>query len=245
MDLFKDIIERGESYYAANGRRKNGPDGKFSGAMIWDHALRVWKLAQWIGGESGISLTKAERPLAAAALFHDAGWIEQVSRGTCEPIEVFSRPADAELRRFSQQAASEQLRGVLSEGELGQACRWVAQLPPSRPADDAARILADADNLEEMGLVGLLRQVRCGLINGRCPDHLVEVWRRQQEYHYWEARIKTGFHLEASRRLALKRLERMGRFFDALGGELDGSDARELSGTPAALSSKPIGTGGV
>jgi len=26
---------------------------------------------------------------------------------------------------------------------------------------------------------------------------------------------------------------------------LDGTDARELSGTPAALSSKPIGTGGV
>jgi hypothetical protein len=70
---------------------------------------------------------------------------------------------------------------------------------------------------------------------------VLEVWQRQQEYHYWPARIKTDFTFDAARRLAMMRVEHSRQVFELLERELDLNDLSSLVGDESAVAGRGPG----
>jgi hypothetical protein len=136
------------------------------------------------------------------------------------------RAARGNLRQRAEQAA-EMLLSELGEGvdatieaQLEHVAQLLRQLPLRRPARDEARILADAVNIGDFGLVGLLQQViQLGRQGGGITQVAAGLEKREQ-YSYWEARLRDGFHFESVRRLATKRLDHLRTFSALLQSEL-------------------------
>ena len=84
--------------------------------------------------------------------------------------------------------------------------RTLVELPQAKPAVPEARLLADAVNLDDFGLVGMLQYAAQIARNGEGVPQLLESARKRDVYGYWEARLKDGFHFEPVRAIAVKRL---------------------------------------
>ncbi|MGA2502210.1 MAG: hypothetical protein ABSH20_31085, partial [Tepidisphaeraceae bacterium] len=80
------------------------------------------------------------------------------------------------------------------------------ELPRKMPVSHEARLLADAVNLDDFGAIGFVTQtMQLARAQGSIP-HLLEAFQKREEYGYWEARLKDGFHFEVVRNIARKRL---------------------------------------
>ena len=72
---------------------------------------------------------------------------------------------------------------------------------------DEAKVLADAVNLDDFGITGLIIQA---VQLSRQGDGLMQVAdgaEKREQYGYWDARLKDGFHFEPVRQMARRRLE--------------------------------------
>ena len=70
-----------------------------------------------------------------------------------------------------------------------------------------AKLLADALNLEDFGVIGLTLQT---IQLARQGDGILQVAdgaEKREQYGYWDARLKDGFHFEAVRQMAKRRVE--------------------------------------
>jgi len=114
------------------------------------------------------------------------------------------------LRERAEEAA-ELLLGVAGgeadEMLLDRATRMLHEMPHRSPMVDEARLLADAVNLDDFGAVGVALQVIQLARQGEGPLQLAEGCEARELYGYWEARLKDGFHFEAVRQIAVRRLE--------------------------------------
>lgn len=129
------------------------------------------------------------------------------------------------LRERVEQAAellvSSQGRDA-DENLLDRATALLLQLPQRSPALAEARLLADALNLDDFGLTGfLVRAIQLGS-QGAGMSQIMDSWEKREEYGYWEARLKDGFHFEPVRQIARRRLDRMRQAHKLLKEELDG-----------------------
>ncbi|HEX8524294.1 MAG TPA: hypothetical protein VF669_18710 [Tepidisphaeraceae bacterium] len=105
---------------------------------------------------------------------------------------------------------------------LERVTRLLLQLPQRSPAQPEARLLADALNLDDFGISGfVLRAIQLGL-QGAGMTQVMESTEKRDEYGYWEARLKDGFHFEPVRQIARRRLERARQVHKLLREELDG-----------------------
>lgn len=113
-----------------------------------------------------------------------------------------------------------QLGDELTEDLLDHTTRVLHELPQKSPVLDAAKLLADAVNLEDFGVVGfstLAQQL------GRQGDgvlQLLQACEKRELYGYWDARVRDGFHFEPIRRIARKRLEELRRVLKSLEAEM-------------------------
>lgn len=114
------------------------------------------------------------------------------------------------LRERAEEAA-ELLLGVaggeVDELLLDRAIRLLHEMPHRSPMLDEAKLLADAVNLDDFGAVGVMLQVVQLARQGEGPQQLAEGCEARELYGYWEARLKDGFHFEAVRQIAIRRLE--------------------------------------
>ncbi|HEY8666868.1 MAG TPA: hypothetical protein VIL86_09395, partial [Tepidisphaeraceae bacterium] len=90
---------------------------------------------------------------------------------------------------------------------LDRTIRLVHELPQRAPMLDEARLLADAVNLDDFGMIGLILQTIHLTRQGDGLAQVAEGCEKREQYGYWEARIKDGFHFEPVRELARKRIE--------------------------------------
>jgi len=103
---------------------------------------------------------------------------------------------------------------------LDRTTRLLLETPHRQPMIEEARLLADAINLEDFGVIGLTTlMIQLGLQGGGV-NQLVESYEKRDAYGYWDARLKEGFHFDAVRKIARQRLEQARDAAAALMAEL-------------------------
>jgi HD superfamily phosphodiesterase len=196
---------------------------------LWEHSERVMRLTQLVAAIPEVGGGGADRlALAAAALFHDAGWVLDFHQGRVQPWQLLARPTNDIQRELGAAMLQEEAAAALPGPSVRLASEAIRQTNNRRTTMLEARILAEAEALDEVGLVYVLRQFRQYQAEGRPLQQIVDTWRRQKEYRFWEVRLAEGFRWEATRELARRRLDAVDAFMVALGDHLDGDDIKRL-----------------
>ena len=129
------------------------------------------------------------------------------------------------LRDRTEQSAELLVSAVgheASEELIDRVTNILLALPHRVPELEEAKLLADALNLDDFGVVGLRQPRHPARPTGRGRQPGRRGRGKREEYGYWEARLKDGFHFEPVRRLARQRLEQMRQVAKLLKDELDG-----------------------
>lgn len=194
---------------------------------LWERCLRLMRLTELL---TAVPELASERPdptaAAVAGLFHDAGWALQVRAGQIAPWQVLTRPTNEIQRELAANLLQETVAGLLADETLGLAVEALRQCNNRLTTMPEAQVVMEAANLDEVGVLYVLRQFRQNQAEGRPLEHLLAHWARQQEYKYWEARINDCLRFEISRRLARERLLAVESFISALAREMSGADFR-------------------
>jgi len=203
--------------------------------IIWEHVTRVARLVEAISCLPEVSTDQVEgEALQAAALYHDAGWIVQVRSGQLMPHEVFSRPASDLLRELGADWATERLADLVPAGMLSSIARIIRECNNRRSKLLEARILTEADNLDEIGPQAICLMIRKQRAEGKTLNDLIKNWERQEEYNFWEARIKDCFRIPSVRKRAEHRLQMLRRFMADLKKTVLFEDLNILNGVAAS-----------
>ena len=113
------------------------------------------------------------------------------------------------LRERVEQAA-ELLITVVGEADeelCTRTTKVLRELTVRSPELEEARLLSDALNLDDFGVSGLFVQaMTLGRQNGAIAA-IAEGSEKRDQYGYWDARLKDGFHFEPVRQIARRRLE--------------------------------------
>jgi hypothetical protein len=127
------------------------------------------------------------------------------------------------LRERAEQAA-EMLVGLVGdtghEALIEEATQLLIQVHQRGPVSDQAKLLADALNLEDFGVAGLVQQAVVLARQGAGVMQVADGCEKREQYGYWEARLKDGFHFDPTRAIARKRLEHARKTAALLLGEL-------------------------
>jgi hypothetical protein len=129
------------------------------------------------------------------------------------------------LRDRTEQAA-ELLVGAVGndtpEELIDRATNILLAMPHRNPASDESKLLADALNLDDFGVIGVInRAIQLGR-QGDGVNQVAEGSDKREQYGYWEARLKDGFHFEPVRKLARQRLDDARKVAKLLADELRG-----------------------
>jgi hypothetical protein len=104
--------------------------------------------------------------------------------------------------------------------------RLLHELPQRAPMLEEARLLSDALNLDDFGVTAMLLQAAQLSRTGGGVTQVLDGLEKREQYGYWDARLKDGFHFEPVRKIARERLEHTRRAAALLRSEL-GEDRRE------------------
>ncbi len=174
------------------------------GPRLREDALRIWRRVarfQQLGLLSNIIDADALE-LACYALQLPLRQSKRLATG---------KPARASLRDRCEDAA-EMLVGLLDqntdESLLDRTTRLLHEMPHRSPMLDEAKLLADAVNLDDFGVIGIVNQIIALARQGEGLALLADGLQKREQYGYWEARIREGFHFVAVRRIAEARLAR-------------------------------------
>jgi len=185
--------------------------------IVWEHSVRVAKVTGAIASLADLAEKAVDRrALLAAALYHDAGWVLQFRAGEAIPRDILLRPTCEVQRELGAAWIMEQLRDLLPLRSLELASNAVRFCNDRQTTMVEAQILAEAENLDEIGPQAILLMVRRQMADGKTLADMVQLWQRQEEYHYWQARIKDSFRFEPVRRLATTRWQALRRFMTDL-----------------------------
>jgi hypothetical protein len=202
-----------------------GPPGGPMDLTLWEHSLRVLASAEIIASMPEVAAGRIDRQaMKVAALYHDAGWAVQVTSGEIPVHAVLSRPTNDVQHELAAQLVEASLHAMLPPRTVEVAAGTIRGINNRRHDMIESHIISDADNLDQIGPIGLFHSLRRSALDGRGLRHLLDGWYRQQEYHYWEARIRDGIRFESVRELAWKRLAAMEPFMLALDDHLNSKD---------------------
>ena len=205
---------------------------------LWEHSERVMRLTQALPRIPELQGQPIDlEALVAAALFHDAGWALDTQQGRVARWQLLTRPTNDIQRELGAAMLLEEAGHLMPAPLARLAADAIRQCNDRRTPLREARILAEAEALDELGAMYLLRQFRHYQGEGRPLQQIVDTWQRQKEYRYWDVRLNNGFHFETTRGLARRRLQAIDTFMSNLGSDLHGDDVThfvETQGTDAA-----------
>ena len=200
-----------------------------SDPWLFAHAERVRALAGWLAGQPEHAGAEFHvEALDLAALYSHAGWAVQVQAGEVSSWQVLGRPTSELQRELAASLLKDELAPHVSADVLFVAMDAIRQCNDRTAAGHEPRILSEAEHLADMGLTPTLRQFRQYQWEGKPLTLLIEKWRRQVEYQYWEIRIRDFLHTDAARQLARRRLAQVDRFITSLAAECAQEDAAAL-----------------
>lgn len=195
---------------------------------LWEHSERVSRLACLLADLPEISSTKPNRAaLAVAGLFHDAGWAVQIREGRIDRWQLLSRPTNELQRELGATAVEESAGLLLPRDVLETAMLAIRNANDRNTAQVEAQLVAEAENLDEIGVLYVLRQFRQSQAEGRSLDQLLTTWKTHLEYRYWEARINDTLRFEMTRRIARERLAGVAAMMNMLSRDIACRDLAE------------------
>ncbi len=203
--------------------------------FLWEHSVRVARAAIMIAGlpETGVRPVDTTA-LTAAALYHDAGWVVQHREGLWHASEILSRATSDLQRELAAAFLEERIGGLLSARSRETAVMTVRRSGEREAGIPEAQVLAEATALDGIGMMAFWQTVRRCTCEGKGIRSVIETWKRQKEYHFWEARVADAFRFPCVRELACRRLQRFAQFMDELERQYAGDDVAQL----------PVGTNG-
>lgn len=186
------------------------------GPRLREEALRLWQRVQefqkrgLLGGEADNEAME----LACYALQLPLRQDKRLPTG---------KPARAGLRERAEEAA-EMLVGLLDdvadESLLDRTTRMLHEMPHRSPVLDESKLLADAVNLDDFGVAGLVGQIIQLAHQGEGLAMLADGLSKREQYGYWDARLRDGFHFGPVRKMAEARLEHIRKFAQLLSTEI-------------------------
>jgi len=185
--------------------------------FLWEHSVRVAQYAQRIVKLAVVSsLRPDEAAVLAAALYHDAGWAARWRERDIERIEVLLGPPSEALCEEGAALLEQSLAGLLPPDSIARASVAV-RTRQDRTADSVeAHVLAEAENLQEFGVLSLWPTIRRGAVDGKGVQAVLDTWKRKKEYQFWTARLNDSFRFEPIRELAKERLRKFERLMKEL-----------------------------
>jgi hypothetical protein len=185
--------------------------------VVWEHAVRVVGLSLLTATLPELADQRIDRTaLVAAALYHESGWAVQIRRQETPRSELLVRPTNDAQRELGASFLEQQAAHLLPEASLRIAVRAIRESGRKATQQAEAQILAEADNLDQIGPQAIWLMMRRQAADARGIDAMLDAWHRQQEYRYWEARLRECFRYEATRQLARRRLEAVERLMNDL-----------------------------
>jgi hypothetical protein len=212
---FDEKLRRRIEQLLATVDEREGRDTQ--GPRLVDDAARLWKRVRKfiaLGLVTGESDAEALE-LACMALQFPMRSIKAAAGGKLGRIS---------LRDRAEQAAellTESVGGEIDESLLDRTARLLHETPQHPPMMDDAKLLADAVNLDDYGVIGLSLQTIQLARQGDGIAQLVDGLDKREQYGYWEARLKDGFHYEIVRQIAQRRLEHIRHVAGLLNEELN------------------------
>jgi hypothetical protein len=186
------------------------------GPRLFDDAQRLWSRAHaFIKMKLAEDVDAVAVELSCHALQLPMRQIKLISTG---------KLARTNLRDRAEQSAEllvSHLGQEVEETLLDHTTRILQEMPHRNPMVEEAKLLADALNLEDFGLVGLLAQTIQLSRQGGGIAQVIEGIEKRDQYGYWEARLKDGFHFEQVRQIAKRRLDHARQASKLLLAELD------------------------
>ncbi len=197
--------------------------------FLWEHSSRVAKSAQHIAKLPEV-LRQGPDHLAiqAAALYHDAGWVARWRNEEIERTEMLLTPVSEATREQGAVMLERSLSALLPKDSLDRATRAVRVLNNRDLESIEAQVVAEADYLEEFGVLPLWIAVRRGAREGKGVQAVLDTWRRKREYQFWTARLNDSFRFDSTRKLAEERLHRLERLMDELEEQHTGRDTEAM-----------------
>ena len=199
-----------------------GPPGAPIGSAIQSDGQRLEADARrlWRRMRSFIEMGLVRTPPDAEAL-ELACYALQLPMRRGEQVPV-GRLGISSLRERTERAAQrlvEELGERIDDRLLDRTCRLLHETPHRPPVLEEAKLLADAVNLDDFGVIGAMTQAAELALRGEGSGGLAESWVKRCEYGYWTARLADGFHFPAVRRIARRRLDNARRLFEMLAEE--------------------------
>ena len=190
-----------------------------TGPRLMDDADRLWRRAQALLQLGLIPNESTEHDALELACYA----LQLPMRSTKNlPAGKLGR---TNLRDRTEQAAELLVGAVGNEAPeelVDRATNILLSMPHRRPESEEAMLLADALNLDDFGVIGFVnRAIQLGR-QGDGVNQVAQGSAKRDEYGYWEARLKDGFHFEPVRRMARKRLENAREVARLLAEELGG-----------------------
>lgn len=173
-----------------------------TGPRLVDDAVRLWRR---IGRFLGMNLVTEGLDADALELACYAIQLP-LRRSHTQPG---GRPARITLRERAEESAELLLNAVPDADEtlLDRATRLLQEMPHRSPMLDEARLLADTINLDDFGVTGLVQQILQLARQGEGLLQLADGLEKREQYGYWDARLRDGFHFEPIRQIARRRLD--------------------------------------
>lgn len=200
--------------------------------FLWEHSARVAQTARHI---ARLPIVRSQRPneaaIVAAALYHDAGWIASNRERTVDRMEFLCGPLSEADHEQGAVLMENSLGGLLPKETLNVAGRAIREVRNRNSELIEAQVVAEADNLQEFGVVSLWSAIRRGAVEGKGVQAFFDTWRRRKEYQFWAARLNESFLFEPVRELARRRLEKFERLLEEIEEQHTAADVAALLAT--------------
>ena len=182
---------------------------------LMDHALRVLRHVDVMLEFEEISSLRIDRVcLEAATLFHDAARLRLEQERRESPVYAAATMGAEEIRGYSAELAGDALGELLSGRQIEHTQTIIRQHQSRTTNLPEAMVLSDACNLDDLGALGMWRELRRFAMEGRGVEDVLTSWRRKLDYGYFAARISDTFRFAESRRWAKARVRRLEQFMN-------------------------------
>ncbi len=178
-------------------------DHDLAGSRLSDDAARLWRRAKLFISRG---LINPDADLEATELACHALQLPMRQRKLLSSGKL----GRTSLKERAEQAAEllvSQLGEIADESLLDRATRLLQEMPQRSPVLDEAKLLADVVNLDDFGVTGLVQQAISLSRQGDGLKQVADGCEKREQYGYWDARLRDGFHFEPIRQIARRRLE--------------------------------------